>query len=92
MLLKILKVIMKRNKIDEITFVGGIIGWLAVNPKATIDNRVAEANKAGWTVVNIISGNEQNALLRLLRTVVLVVTLGLFTFGDGVYVIFEKEE
>jgi hypothetical protein len=83
---------MKRNKIDEITFVGGIIGWLAVNPKATIDNRVAEANKAGWTVVNIISGNEQNALLRLLRTVVLVVTLGLFTFGDGVYVIFEKEE
>ena len=83
---------MKRNKIDEITFVGGIIGWLAVNPKATIDNRVAEANKAGWTVVNIISGNEKYALLRLLRTVVLVVTLGLFPFGDGVYVIFEKEE
>ena len=83
---------MKRNKMDEITYIGGLIGWLVVNPKATIDNRVAEANKAGWTVVNIISGNEQNALLRLLRTVVLVVTLGLFTFGDGVYVIFEKEE
>ena len=92
MLLKILKVIMKRNKIDEITFIGGLIGWLVVNPKATIDNRVAEANKAGWTVVNIISGGEQNALLRLLRFIVLVVTLGLFTFGDGVYVIFEKEE
>mgnify|MGYP006256137467 FL=1 len=83
---------MKRNKIDEITLIGGLMGWLAVNPKATIDNRVAEANKAGWTVVNIIAGNEQNALLRLLRIVVLVVTLGLFTFGDGVYVIFEKEE
>ena len=92
MLIKILSVVMKRNKIDEITFIGGLIGWLAVNPKATIDNRVAEANKAGWTVVNIIPGNEQNALLRLLRIVVLVVTLGLFTFGDGVYVIFEKEE
>ena len=83
---------MKRNKIDEITFVCGFIGWLAVNPKATIDNRVAEANKAGWTVVNIVPGGEQNALLRLLRTVVLVVTLGLFTYGDGVYVIFEKDE
>ena len=92
MLLKILKFIMKRNKIDEITFIGGLIGWLAVNPKATIDNRVAEANKAGWTVVNIIPGGEQNALLRLLRFIILVVTLGLFTFGDGVYVIFEKEE
>ena len=83
---------MKRNKIDEITFIGGLIGWLMVNPKATIDNRVAEANKAGWTVVNIIPGGEQNALLRLLRIIVLFVTLGLFTFGDGVYVIFEKEE
>ena len=37
---------MKRNKIDEITFIGGLVGWLAVNPKVTIDNRVAEANKA----------------------------------------------
>jgi len=83
---------MKRNKIDEINFIGGIIGWLLVNPKATIDNRVAEANKAGWTVVNIIPGGEQNALLRLLRYIILSVTLGLFTFGDGVYVIFEKEE
>jgi len=83
---------MKRNKIDEITFIGGLIGWLLVNPKATIDNRVAEANKAGWTVVNIIPGGEQNALLRLLRYIILSVTLGLFTFGDGVYVIFEKEE
>ena len=83
---------MKRNKIDEITFIGGFIGWLAVNPKATIDNRVAEANKAGWTVVNIVPGGEQNALLRFLRYIILTITLGLFTFGDGVYVIFEKEE
>ena len=83
---------MKRNKIDEITFIGGLIGWLVVNPKATIDNRVAEANKAGWTVVNIIPGGQQNALFRLLRTIILLLTLGLFTFGDGVIVIFEKEE
>ena len=92
MLIIILTDVMKRNKIDEITFIGGLIGWLLVNPKATIDNRVAEANKAGWTVVNIIPGGEQNALLRLLRYIILTVTLGLFTFGDGVYVIFEKEE
>tara|TARA_Y100001935_G_C17061472_1_gene386960 strand:+ start:317 stop:568 length:252 start_codon:yes stop_codon:yes gene_type:complete len=83
---------MKRNKIDEITFIGGLIGWLAVNPKTTIDNRVAEANEAGWTVVNIIPGGQQNALLRFLRTLVLILTLGLFTFGDGVFVIYEKQE
>ena len=83
---------MKRNKIDEISFIGGLIGWLAVNPKTTIDNRVAEANEAGWTVVNIIPGGQQNALLRFLRTLVLILTLGLFTFGDGVFVIYEKQE
>ena len=46
---------MKRNKIDEITYMGGFIGWLIINPKQTINNRVEEANKAGWTVVNIVA-------------------------------------
>ena len=82
---------MKRNRIDEITYIGGFIGWLIINPKQTINNRVEEANKAGWTVVNIIPGGDQNALFRLLRTLILILTLGLFTFGDGVFVIFEKD-
>jgi len=82
---------MKRNKIDEITYMGGFIGWLIINPKQTINNRVEEANKAGWTVVNIVPGGSQNALFRFLRIIILILTLGMFTFGDGVYVIFEKD-
>ena len=82
---------MKRNKIDEITYMGGFIGWLIINPKQTINNRVEEANKAGWTVVNIVPGRSQNALFRFLRIIILILTLGMFTFGDGVYVIFEKD-
>jgi|TARA_B110000238_G_C16006888_1_gene387048 hypothetical protein len=38
---------MKRNKVDEVSFVGELIGWLAVNPRKTIDNRVSEANDSG---------------------------------------------
>mgnify|MGYP001334647279 FL=1 len=83
---------MKRNKIDEITYVGGLIGWLLINPRKTIDARVSQANEAGWTVVNIIPGSNQNALFRLMRYVVLTLTLGIFTFGDGVIVIYEKDE
>ena len=45
---------MKRNKIDEISFIGGLIGWLAVNPKDTINSRVAQANEYGWRVINIV--------------------------------------
>ena len=83
---------MTRNKIDEISFMGGLIGWLAVNPKDTINRRVAQANEYGWRVVNIIPGSDQNAFLRILRLIVLTLTFGLFTWGDGVYVIYEKEE
>ena len=83
---------MKRNKIDELSFMGGLIGWLAVNPKDTINSRVAQANEYGWRVVNIIPGSDQNAFLRILRLIVLILTFGLFTWGDGVYVIYEKEE
>ena len=70
---------MKRNKIDEISFMGGLIGWLAVNPKDTINSRVAQANEYGWSVVNIVPGSDQNAFLRVLRLIVLVLTFGLFT-------------
>ena len=83
---------MKRNRIDEISFIGGLIGWLAVNPKDTINSRVAQANEYGWRVVNIVPGSDQNAFLRVLRIIVLFLTFGLFTWGDGVYVIYEKEE
>ena len=55
---------MKRNKIDEISFMGGLIGWLGENPKDTINSRVAQANEYGWSVVNIIPGSDQNAFLR----------------------------
>tara|TARA_B100001113_G_scaffold46364_2_gene33002 strand:+ start:1983 stop:2234 length:252 start_codon:yes stop_codon:yes gene_type:complete len=83
---------MKRNKIDEISSIDGLIGWLIVNHKDTINNKVAEANKYGWTVVNIVPGGNQNAFLRGLRLLVLAITFGLYTWGDGVYVIYEKEE
>ena len=65
---------------------------VTIMPYGSEDDVPSIFKKAGWTVVNIIPGGEQNALLRLLRIVILVLTLGLFTYGDGVYVIFEKEE
>ena len=83
---------MKRNKVDEVSFIGGLIGWLAVNPRSTIDERVSEANSAGWNLVQIQPSSGNNLFISFLRTIVLIVTLGLLTFGDGVYLVFEKEE
>ena len=83
---------MKRNKVDEVTFVGGLIGWVAVNPRSTIDKRVTEANEAGWNLVQIQPSAGSNLVISVLRLVLLIVTLGLLTFGDGVYLVFEKDE
>lgn len=81
----------KRNKVDKVSFIGGFIGWLMVDPRTTIDNRVTLANGAGWNLVQLTPTGGSNALIAALRFVVLILTLGLLTFGDGVYLIFEKE-
>ena len=83
---------MKRNKVDEVNFVGGLIGWLVVNPRSTIDKRVSEANDAGWSLVQIQPSSGSNLVISVLRFIILTLTLGLLTFGDGVYLVFEKEE
>lgn len=83
---------MKRNKVDEVNFVGGLIGWLVVNPRSTIDKRVSEANDAGWNLVQMQPSSGSNLVIAVIRFVILILTLGLLTFGDGVYLVFEKEE
>lgn len=80
-----------RNKIDEVSFIGGLIGWLMVNPRSTIDKRVELANASGWRLIQLESSSGTNALIAFLRILVLILTLGLLTFGDGVYLVFEKE-
>ena len=81
----------KRNKVDEVSFIGGLIGLLFVNPRRIIDNRVKEANDHGWSLVAIEKSSGNNLLINVLRFVLLVATLGLFTFGDGMYLVFEKD-
>lgn len=83
---------MKRNKVDEVSFAGGLIGFLAVNPRRMIDNRVKEANENGWVLTQLQPTSGNNLFIKVLRFVLLVLTLGLFTFGDGMYLVFEKEE
>ena len=41
------------NKIDRISLAGGILGLLFSNPRKALDDRVSEANKAGWRLVQV---------------------------------------
>ena len=80
-----------RSKVDEVSFVGGLYGLLFTNPKMAIESRVKKGNDAGWRLVQIHPSSGTNLLIWFLRLLLLVVTLGIFTFGDGVYLVFEKE-
>ena len=82
----------KRNKIDRISFYGGLIGALVMNPRMLLDSRVQKANKHGWTVVQIVPHIETNLLIYILNIALLFLTLGLFNFSAGYLIVFEKEE
>ena len=82
---------MKRNKIDRVSFYGGLIGALAVNPRMLLDSRVEKANLHGWTVVQITPHKEANLLIQILNFGFLMITFGLFNFAPGYLIVFEKE-
>jgi len=81
----------KINKVDRIFLTGGLIGLLFTNPRRAIDSRVEEANKHGWNLHQILPHVETNWLIWIFSIIVLFLTLGLFTFGAGYILLFEKE-
>ena len=79
---------MKKNKLVRVPLPGGAIGLLIANPEKAIGNAIAQGNEAGWRAVQF----EPFVDWKLLGIVVLVCTLGCFTFGSGYFVLFEKED
>jgi hypothetical protein len=81
----------KQNKIIKLTFTGGLIGLFAGNETGSLRNAIAAANKDRWKVVQIIPDNSGNILTIIGRLLLLMITIGFFTFNNGYYIIFEKE-
>lgn len=79
------------NKVMRITLSGGLIGLLGTNPRRTLDNAVDKANQDGWRVVQVIPYSDRNLLMLFLSVLVLVVTIGLYTFGAGYLIVLERE-
>ena len=80
-----------RIQVIRKTVAGGLIGALATNPRLTLA-RVIEAQAAeGWRLTAITPLTGSNLLMALVSLVVLVLTLGLWTFGAGYLLAFEKD-
>jgi nucleoid DNA-binding protein len=80
------------NKVVNVTLWGGIIGLIASSPQNRLNEVIKTENAAGWRVVQIIPSASGNILLYLLRLVLLLITLFLFTTSNGFYVVMEKNE
>jgi len=80
----------QHNKILNVTLIGGIIGLLADSPKNALNRSIKKANKEGWRVVQVIPAQSGNIFLYILRILILILTLFLYTPATGYYVILER--
>lgn len=82
---------MKTNKIIHVELSGGLIGLLFTNPRKALEQRIADENRDGWNAVHFDQHSERNILAIALQLLALVLTLGLWTFGAGYFVLLERE-
>jgi hypothetical protein len=56
-----------RSKVDEVSFVGGLVGLFFTNPRKTIATRVKQGNDAGWRLIQMHPSSGSNLLMWVLR-------------------------
>ena len=81
----------KKNKVVRISLMGGLIGALTTNPRKALEDAIDKENNEGWNAIHIEPHSTANLLVWVLQLVVLVCTLGIWTWGGGYMVLFEKE-
>jgi hypothetical protein len=81
----------KINRVERVSLSGGIIGALATNPRSAIEKKCNELNVQGWNCHQIMPHSTRNFLVMILQSIILVLTLFLWTFGAGYVLLFEKE-
>ena len=81
----------KINKVDRIRYSGGIIGLLFGSTKGKMQNKITEMNKQGWNL-HLIHNDQPNLVIWIIRLLILILTLGLWTIGSSEILVFEKEE
>ena len=90
-IVKLRSVMLKKNMVTRVSLMGGLIGALATNPRKALENEIDKANREGWNAIHIEPHITTNLFVWILQLLVLALTLGLFTWGGGYLVLFERE-
>jgi hypothetical protein len=80
----------KENKIVRIALSGGIIGALCTSPRRALDAAVRKHNAEGWNCRQVLPHSTSNVGILVLQLVCLICTCGLWTFGAGYLLLFER--
>lgn len=80
----------KINKVGRVFLSGGLIGWLLTNPKKALDGELSKSNAEGWEAIQVQSHRTTNLFMLFVQILVLMLTLGLYTWGGGYLVLYEK--
>ena len=81
----------KINKVERLTYSGGIIGMLFGSTKGKMQDKISEMNNQGWNL-HFIHNDQPNLVIWIIRLLILTVTLGLWTIGSSEILVFEKQE
>lgn len=79
----------KINKVVRVNFAGGLLGLIFGSSRGKVESVVQKHNADGWNVAEVITDNPNLALI-MVRLLLLVVTLGLWTISSGYLFIMEK--
>ena len=79
----------KKNKVVRISYSGGLIGLLIGSSRGKLEAILHEHNKDGWNLAEVVPDNP-NLIIWIVRLLLLVLTLGLWTLSNGYLLILEK--
>lgn len=74
----------------RVSFSGGLLGFIFGSYRGKLEKVISDHNRRGWHVIEVTPDN-LNLLLILLRLILLICTLGLWTLSSSIIVIFERE-
>ncbi len=79
----------KINKVVRVSFSGGILGLIFGSSRGKVEAVIQKHNADGWNVAEIIP-DSPNLVIYLIRFILLIITLGLWTIASGYLFIMEK--
>ena len=81
----------KANKVVRVSLSGGLVGLLGTNPRKALEDAMQEHNVKGWNCHQVIPHEGRNWLVGLVQGIVLILTLGIWTFRPGYLLLLEKD-